>query len=276
MCLYSPTTPQEWFSQKQCLEELPKKPQGFLMMDQYVNKDHSDWDRFLPFLVFTYNTSEQETTGYSPYFLLHRYEPQLGIELQMNTLKEVKNHFTFENIIYANRAREIAKERTTLSQQKSKTRFDRHRLPSSYKVGDLVWIRRFARQVGKADKLLHSYLGPFRFIAQTASNDYLVEDSSGVTDVVNVERFKPYFTRDNDLSLPENSTQQTFVKSPTSPPPAASNDDNFYKDSDDEVKELYSRKHNLSNLMTSLPLGGQRGFEESPRGCNNVYPLLFM
>lgn len=38
-------------------------------------KNHRDWDRFLPFLVFAYNTSDHDVTGYSPYFLLHGFEP---------------------------------------------------------------------------------------------------------------------------------------------------------------------------------------------------------
>ena len=186
------------------------------MIGQYVNQEHTDWDRFLPFLVFAYNTSANETTGYSPYFLLHGFEPKLGIELQLSQVKDVKDHFSFENIIYANRAREIATRRTEASQVKSKQRFDRHRQPTSYQVGDQVWIKRFARQVGHADKLLPSYAGPFRLVAQTAINDFLVENSNGKTDVVNVERFKPYRNRHQEPSTPE---RESILINPTAQQP---------------------------------------------------------
>ena len=37
--------------------------------------DHHIWDEILPFVLFAYNTSIQDTTRYSPFFLLHGREP---------------------------------------------------------------------------------------------------------------------------------------------------------------------------------------------------------
>ena len=36
----------------------------------YVNEYHSDWDEYLTFVTFAYNTTEQSTTKFSPFRIL--------------------------------------------------------------------------------------------------------------------------------------------------------------------------------------------------------------
>ncbi|UYV73850.1 hypothetical protein LAZ67_11001135 [Cordylochernes scorpioides] len=45
------------------------------MISMYIDEKHQNWDEILPFVTFAYNSSVQETTGYSPYFLIHGREP---------------------------------------------------------------------------------------------------------------------------------------------------------------------------------------------------------
>ena len=194
------------------------------MMSAYT-ETHRDWDRFLPYLVFAYNTSVHEVTGYTPYFLLHGFEPTLGIELQLDERKALDNQFTFENIAYATRAREIAAAATERSQIKAKQRFDERRRDRTFAPGDSVWIRRIHRVLGKTEKLLPAYLGPFRIIRQTASNDYEVEDADGHRDVVNVERFKPFMHRLADLTADEEAIPALPPQDVTSPRSLEMNDD---------------------------------------------------
>lgn len=40
----------------------------------YVNKQHTDWDKYVPYAVFAYNNPKQDSTKYSPFFLLHGRE----------------------------------------------------------------------------------------------------------------------------------------------------------------------------------------------------------
>jgi hypothetical protein len=50
------------------------------MLSMYVSRDHTDWDVTLPFVRFAYNTSKQESTGKSPFYLMHGRHPVLPID----------------------------------------------------------------------------------------------------------------------------------------------------------------------------------------------------
>ena len=45
------------------------------MISQYVQSSLRSWTEVLPFVVFAYNICEHQSTGLSPFFLLHGYEP---------------------------------------------------------------------------------------------------------------------------------------------------------------------------------------------------------
>ncbi|GFU79377.1 transposon Ty3-I Gag-Pol polyprotein [Trichonephila clavipes] len=44
------------------------------MLSMYVDVEQKNWDEILPFVTFAYNTAKQETTGFTPFYLLHGRE----------------------------------------------------------------------------------------------------------------------------------------------------------------------------------------------------------
>ena len=51
------------------------------MLTTYVNSNQSDWDIYLPSMLFAYRMCTHSTTGQSPYFLMYVREPNMPIDL---------------------------------------------------------------------------------------------------------------------------------------------------------------------------------------------------
>lgn len=49
----------------------------------YVNARHNNWDDAIDFVIFAYNSSKQESTGLSPFFILYGREPYLPIDVAL-------------------------------------------------------------------------------------------------------------------------------------------------------------------------------------------------
>lgn len=92
---------------------------------KYVSSSHQDWDQFLPYATFAYNSSVHDTTGYTPFFLLYGHEPTLPIDamlhLQLGQLGTPSNE---EVIRRWESARQIVVERERRAQQNNKERYD--------------------------------------------------------------------------------------------------------------------------------------------------------
>ena len=65
------------------------------------------------------------------------------------------------------------------------------------------------RKVGKADKLIHRWLGPYSIMRRTTPVNYEVmrADGEGKSDIVHVVRMKKYHTRDEENETTETVTQ---------------------------------------------------------------------
>lgn len=179
------------------------------MLSMYVDAEQRDWDDLLPFVTFAYNTAKQETTGFTPFFLLHGREA----ETTMDTLFpyhpiDTGSDYVSQLITTAEEARQLARIRTLSAQDRDRQRYDAKHRPVSYNPGDLVWIFIPIRKVGLSEKLLKRYFGPYCVKRRLSDVNYEVENFDPTSrrrkqkDVVHVLRMKPYL--DPDTQLHEN------------------------------------------------------------------------
>ncbi|KAK9712801.1 RNase H-like domain found in reverse transcriptase [Popillia japonica] len=195
------------------------------MLSLYTSTSQKDWDVFPPHCVFAYNTMIQESTRFTPFKLVYGRDPVLPDKAQL--LQEMFTNygvqFTPFKLVYGRdpvlpdkaqllqemftnygvqtqdtvlRIREQAQKNIQHQQQRDKERYDKKHTEVSFNIGDKVKVRTPLRQVGKSEKLLPKYFGPYTVVEKRSDVNYVIETGSGnrrKRDVIHVSRIVPYY-----------------------------------------------------------------------------------
>ncbi|UYV74443.1 hypothetical protein LAZ67_11003580 [Cordylochernes scorpioides] len=78
------------------------------MLSMYVDVNQKDWDRILPFVTFAYNTAKQESTGFTPFFLVHGREAETPLDVLFPKLLPEDDDFIQTLGARAEEARKLA------------------------------------------------------------------------------------------------------------------------------------------------------------------------
>jgi transposase InsO family protein len=141
------------------------------VMEQYLRAHVSylqdDWAKWLPLAEFAANNQASESTGVSPFFGLHGYDPKWQIDLTppaANDNDDARAHTAARHIheIHDHLRTELVR-----AQDRQAAGADAHRIPAPrFLPGDKVWLN--ARNITTrrpARKLDHRRLGPFEVVA---------------------------------------------------------------------------------------------------------------
>ncbi|GBL79432.1 Retrovirus-related Pol polyprotein from transposon 412 [Araneus ventricosus] len=184
------------------------------MLSMYVHVEQRNWDQILPFVTFAYNTARQETTGLTPFYLLHGREAETTLDTIFPYSPDGATQDYLQRLLnQTEESRQLARLRTLEAQ---------HR-PVNYNPGDLVWIFTPVRKVGLSEKLLKKYFGPSQVVWKLSEVTYEVQDFDPLTkrrkikDIVQVVRMKPYYNPDMQKDCLEDSPN---IIQDTNPPRA--------------------------------------------------------
>ncbi|UYV60745.1 hypothetical protein LAZ67_1002098, partial [Cordylochernes scorpioides] len=176
------------------------------MLSMYVNTDQKNWDEILPFITHAYNTTIQETTGYSPFVLMFGREPtsllndrNISVDIDKDDYDEYIKH----HLDKIDRTRKLVINNTIKTQERIKKNYDKKHMERSYEPGELVAVWTPIRKIGKCEKLLRKYFGPYRILKKLSNVNYLIEpkDNPGQDPlIVHVSRIKPYFERIDEVN----------------------------------------------------------------------------
>lgn len=101
------------------------------MLSFYVSTNQKDWDLYVQLTCFSYNTSRQETTRHTPFYLMYGREARLPIDTTL--LPETTTVPDVEQLLNrVKQCREDVQRIIHREQQKQKQRYDRRYRQVSY------------------------------------------------------------------------------------------------------------------------------------------------
>ena len=146
-----------------------------------IHNDPQDWHKKLPMVNFALNAAVNSTTGFSPYYLHHGYEPRLPHDLvydtNSTTYYQSKKHLA--STLYHNikSAWDIAGENISKTQYRRKTYYDRKTNSLTINEGDYVALWR-PKPRQKYPKFITNFKGPYLVTKKHSLYNYEITDTS--------------------------------------------------------------------------------------------------
>ncbi len=176
------------------------------MIAKTAERHGRDWDQRLPYLLFAYRASVQESTKESPFFLLYGRDPRLPTETALSKpstpyMVDIKDYRT-ELVTNLSDSWSLAKENIKVAQCKQKREYDKRAKVPQYEVGDRVMVHMPGEVRGKAWKLARPFHRPFRVLGLTPSNAEvrLVDQPDADTIFISLDRIRPCYPEQPDVS----------------------------------------------------------------------------
>ncbi|UYV77326.1 K02A2.6-like [Cordylochernes scorpioides] len=116
------------------------------------------------------------------------------VDIDKDDYDEYKKHH-FDKI---DRTRKLVINNTIKTQERMKNNYDKKHMERSYEQGEVVAVWTPIMKIGKREKPLRKYFGPYRILKKMSIVNYLIEqkDNPGQDPlIVHVSRFKPYYKR---------------------------------------------------------------------------------
>lgn len=191
------------------------------MVSKYIDSQGLHWDEGTRSFAMAYNSSVHETTGYTPFYLIHGFEPRLPLDVVYGGEDAAAPAQTFLNERLKNMKRAFASVRRSSSDAAARmaVRHDSRVNFTPYTTGSKVWVRDHTASVGGKPKLGLPFKGPVTIIEKLGTPGkeviYRVQDNQGKTRIVHHNDLKEFIHRRTDSqSAPRPSgslTQNKFT-----------------------------------------------------------------
>lgn len=133
----------------------------------FVDTDSVNWDTWMPFAMFCYNTTPHSSSGYMPFELVFGGKPRLPSSLK----EDPSPIYNYDNYLYQLKYRLQtsafqARKNLLDHKQHSKVYFDRNTHPLPIRAGEFVWLRNET----KKNKFDSVWLGLYKVISENNTN----------------------------------------------------------------------------------------------------------
>lgn len=165
-------------------------------LKHYINDKQTDWDEFVPFAMFAYNSHVHKSTGHTPYEVLFGFKPYLPNSIT----QEPQFSYSYDDYIInlkqkLNLTQKIARENLIESKHKSKLYYDHKIKYHNYKEGDLVIIENKQSTPGLSKKLSANFKGPFKIIKVFPNKTVKIQFKNKLV-TYHVNKLKPFVADD--------------------------------------------------------------------------------
>ncbi|CAF1231754.1 unnamed protein product [Adineta ricciae] len=160
-------------------------------MGTYVNQQQSDWDCYLPFVTFAYNTAKQATIQMEPFKLMYGRDAILPFDVNSSISNlPVASDYYNQLIRFLQQAKSTAWYRIKQQQDIYKRTYDTGRKDlSPLQPNQLVFLKQMMPKHLK--KFSPKYYGPFAVLRQIGRLNYLVKHvNDGHVEKVHVSRIR--------------------------------------------------------------------------------------
>jgi hypothetical protein len=169
------------------------------ILAKYIGKNDRNFDEFLPFATFCYNTATHSTTNESPFFLMFGRDPIFCVDQIIDPRVRPPIGFTEEGdfkrrlVISLRLAWEAADEATKKAQLRGKQQYDKRTRELPIQEGDRVLFRDYRHKTGEARKFHSPYRGIYRVIQVDGVHVTIVSCNSPQANplTVNINQLKP-------------------------------------------------------------------------------------
>ena len=135
----------------------------------YCNTHQTNWDTFLPGILFGYRTSTSSSTGESPFVMLYGRQPRLPMDVSLlppSKLSADQSQYRSSIVKNLAIAQKLATDRNNTQQSNMKIQYDKKAAPPRFAIGQKVMVHDPTKKSGLTKKLAPHYLGPFTIIEQ--------------------------------------------------------------------------------------------------------------
>ena len=126
------------------------------MISHYVQEKPKTWSQIIKYVLFGYNSSKNETTGYSPFYLLHAYHPKSIFDFNI-----VETNVQPDILMEIDKINDIRNKLPTILEKqylKNKKYYDKNKNEIQFLPNEKVLVKTFK----KNNKFSFRYDGPYK------------------------------------------------------------------------------------------------------------------
>lgn len=166
-------------------------------LKHFVRPDQTDWPDWLPFAIFSYNTTPHSATKFMPFEILFGKKPSLPSVLsEQPTFLYTYDDYIEELKMRLQTAAKIARENLLVAKQIYKEHYDKNIIDYKFKVGDKILLSDETTSKGKSKKLTAYWKGPYEITTKDSDTNFTIKIGNKLTRV-HSNRLKPFYSNEN-------------------------------------------------------------------------------